>query len=116
MEEEIILQRLLQVDAHMYETVFVQDESIRKYCQNEVELCTFWATIGECKSSPGYMARECAPACFSCSPNETATTHTSPENQASVIGKTTPHTFHDFCVAGRNLASYRFEGALAFSP
>lgn len=35
-------------------------------CINKHELCTSWASSGECETNPGYMKVECAPACNSC--------------------------------------------------
>jgi len=37
-----------------------------KDCQNEHELCLFWATMDECTKNPSYMLQNCKPACLAC--------------------------------------------------
>ena len=39
---------------------------IREKCKNKHELCSFWATIGECEKNKKYMTEQCGPACLSC--------------------------------------------------
>lgn len=35
-------------------------------CRNEDANCAFWALVGECDKSPGFMKVSCAPVCHSC--------------------------------------------------
>jgi prolyl 4-hydroxylase len=35
-------------------------------CRNEDANCAFWALVGECNNSPGFMKVSCAPVCHSC--------------------------------------------------
>lgn len=38
----------------------------RTRCVNKHPECTHWASLGECKSNPQFMHRECSPACKTC--------------------------------------------------
>ena len=62
-----VVARLLESIAYMEsETVLQLDESTRAKCQNQEELCTFWAVHGECELNPNYMQLNCAPSCMTC--------------------------------------------------
>lgn len=37
-----------------------------KKCENQHELCSMWASLGECETNPSYMEANCSPACLSC--------------------------------------------------
>jgi len=39
---------------------------IRNNCQNNNELCSFWAALDECKKNMAFMKIQCAPACQTC--------------------------------------------------
>lgn len=59
--------RLIEMNQYMYNEFYVNGpHDIRKDCLNRHELCTYWASIGECVANPSYMTIECAPACTSC--------------------------------------------------
>jgi len=51
----------------MSEEVHNLPDSIQKSCQNRHDLCSFWASIGECENNQAYMQTNCAVACLSCS-------------------------------------------------
>lgn len=58
-----------EVAAWLSETRFYMhtiNRNIAKHCQNENELCTFWATRRECETRADFMQRHCAPACRAC--------------------------------------------------
>jgi hypothetical protein len=38
-------------------------EDVRDGCIVRNQLCSFWATIGECEVNPNYMKLQCAPSC-----------------------------------------------------
>mmetsp|Transcript_17421 Transcript_17421/g.36409 ORF Transcript_17421/g.36409 Transcript_17421/m.36409 type:complete len:503 (-) Transcript_17421:1040-2548(-) len=40
--------------------------NIKKNCKNDHELCSYWATIGECEKNMAFMKVGCAPVCQSC--------------------------------------------------
>ena len=60
--------KLLETENYMEELATTVDRFIylRKECRNEEDLCSFWATLGECESNPDYMTDHCAPACQQC--------------------------------------------------
>ena len=62
------LELMKQVDTYMHETVFKEHRfvPIKDACINQHELCSFWATIGECQANAAYMLTSCAPACQGC--------------------------------------------------
>lgn len=43
------------------------DKDTLEQCKNTHDLCSFWASFGECKKNPNFMLKGCGPACFSCS-------------------------------------------------
>ena len=56
------------VEPYMYNQVYVNEtfREVRAECKLRNELCTYWATIGECEKNPNFMQTNCAPACQSC--------------------------------------------------
>jgi prolyl 4-hydroxylase len=59
---------LLKVDEYFQNVVMKEDKysSVRNYCRNENEYCTYWASVGECDTNPAYMHTTCALACLAC--------------------------------------------------
>mmetsp|Transcript_9928 Transcript_9928/g.15257 ORF Transcript_9928/g.15257 Transcript_9928/m.15257 type:complete len:294 (-) Transcript_9928:2041-2922(-) len=41
-------------------------ESVLEKCRNANELCSFWASLGECEKNEAFMELKCAPACNAC--------------------------------------------------
>jgi hypothetical protein len=41
-------------------------DEVKKRCRNENELCTYWASVGECNSSRRYMLLSCPAVCRLC--------------------------------------------------
>ena len=39
-------------------------------CDNEHDLCDFWASAGECANNPGYMLAQCRRSCNVCSESQ----------------------------------------------
>jgi len=54
--------------AYLENEVLVKPEysNVRYHCQNRHELCSFWASMGECEKNPNYMRTNCALACQTC--------------------------------------------------
>ncbi|KAL3911945.1 MAG: hypothetical protein SGILL_007081 [Bacillariaceae sp.] len=44
----------------------IVSDDLYKLCTNRNEKCTIWAIKGECTANPGYMKKNCAPACRTC--------------------------------------------------
>mmetsp|Transcript_21392 Transcript_21392/g.32602 ORF Transcript_21392/g.32602 Transcript_21392/m.32602 type:complete len:514 (+) Transcript_21392:113-1654(+) len=42
------------------------EDEVKKDCKNTHQLCSFWASVGECDGNPTYMRKGCAVACRSC--------------------------------------------------
>jgi hypothetical protein len=115
-EEEKVLQRLLEVDEYMHEMISHQDESVRrvnKHCHNRYYSCTYWAVTGLCEENPNFMIQQCAPACYKCPLSEEAAALISLDDQIHENWEKTPYTFHEYYVAGRNLATYRLKDVVS---
>lgn len=41
-------------------------QSVFEKCRNHRELCSFWASLGECENNEAFMEQNCAPACSAC--------------------------------------------------
>lgn len=82
----VIRQHLEDVDRYMRQIVFLEDKylTVRDRCMNRHELCTFWATAGECTNSD-FMTNECAPACFACDQLITDTPFDTAEEDLSLM-------------------------------
>jgi len=57
--------RILSMVKGLRETkIYMENKS--SDCINKHELCSFWASGGECLLNPGYMIKNCAPVCKTC--------------------------------------------------
>ena len=66
--EDVIMQVLLASQEYFDRVVLNESkyEPVRESCQNQHELCSFWAANDECDINPDWMTVNCAPACQSC--------------------------------------------------
>jgi ShK domain-like len=60
-----VVERLAQTHSYVQNKVASNVRFLHS-CKNKHELCTHWATLGECETNPNYMLRECAAACRKC--------------------------------------------------
>ncbi|EEC44990.1 predicted protein [Phaeodactylum tricornutum CCAP 1055/1] len=67
-QRETTLARLQQTHQYMDRMVYGNEtlQDVWVNCMNRHELCTFWASLGECDANPTYMKLQCAPACNTC--------------------------------------------------
>ncbi len=68
----------------MYE-VLARDPYVDRFaCKNWEPKCEYWASLGECQNSPGYMFAKCNQACDICRPLAIAAPRT--RHLASCLG------------------------------
>mmetsp|Transcript_17099 Transcript_17099/g.28398 ORF Transcript_17099/g.28398 Transcript_17099/m.28398 type:complete len:144 (-) Transcript_17099:157-588(-) len=67
-EKEAVKNVLQRMDDYMIHEVMskVDYESVRQRCQNNNELCAFWASVNECETNRIFMLNNCAAACRFC--------------------------------------------------
>jgi hypothetical protein len=67
-DESDVLALLEETAKYMTEIVHKEESyaDVRDVCFNLHEMCTIWATQGECEKNEDYMLEECAPACQAC--------------------------------------------------
>jgi 2OG-Fe(II) oxygenase superfamily len=65
-ERSKTLKVIKQSEDYMYNKFYKETKLPLQECRNQNQLCSYWASQGECESNPSYMTFSCGPACRTC--------------------------------------------------